>query len=274
MVRALALLAAVVALAGCGGDDDSPRAPARVVWAVGDAATPAPEPKTVADLIARSRVDRLLYVGDVYETGTLREFRRWYDPLYGRLAAKTSPVVGNHEHANRRRGYARYWRSKLGRAPAPWYVVREAGWELLGLDTELPHDGGSRQVRWLRRQVSRPGTCRIAFFHRPRFSAGEEHGDQPDVAPLWDTLRGHAVAAIGGHDHNLQRLEPVDGIVQFVSGAGGRALYPIRDDDGRVAFGDDTHFGALRLDLRPGTADWSFVAADGSVLDKGTLRCR
>jgi len=188
------------------------------------------------------------------------------------VAAKTSPVVGNHEAATRHRGYERYWRRKLGRPMPAWYVVREGGWELIGLDSELPHDAGSPQLRWLTEQLAPETTCRIAFWHRPRFSAGK-HGDQPDMQPVWEALRGHAVAVVAGHDHDLQRLKPIDGIVQFVSGAGGRELYPVDREDERLAFGDDTHYGALRLDLRPGTADWSFVAADGSVLDKGTLRC-
>ena len=275
MVRALALLAAALAFAGCGGGDGgggAPATPAQVVWALGDADAAVDDSKALAAMIARSRFDRLLYLGDVYENGTLREFRRRYAPLYGALASRTSPIVGNHESANRRRGYDRYWQSRLGRVPRPWYVLRVGGWEVIGLDSELRHDEGSPQVEWLRRQVRRETTCRIAFWHRPRFSAGE-HGDQPDTAPLWDALRGRAVAVIAGHDHNLQRLKPVDGIVQFVSGAGGRELYGVNREDPRIEFADDSRFGALRLELRPGTADWSFVADDGSVLDRGELRC-
>ncbi|HEX2084575.1 MAG TPA: metallophosphoesterase [Solirubrobacteraceae bacterium] len=277
MVRARLLLAAL-AFAGCGGGggDDAPPPPAargKVVWAVGDAATPGDAPRPLARLIARSRVDRLLYLGDVYERGTPAEFRRHYDPLYGRLARRTSPVVGNHEHANRRRGYERYWRRKTGNRPPPWYGTLVGGWELLALDSELPHGPRSEQVRWLRDVLRGSTTCRIAYWHRPRFSAGEVHGDQPDTAPLWSALRGRAVAVVSGHDHNLQRLRPVDGIVQFVSGAGGRDLYAVDERDERLAFADDERFGALRLVLRPGSADWSFVADDGGVLDRGTLRC-
>jgi len=72
----------------------------------------------------------------------------------------------------------------------------------------------------------------------------------------------------------MQRLRPIDGIMQSVSGAGGRTLYNVCEDDRRPAFASDDAFGALRLELRPGAAGYAFVAADGSVLDEGTIGCR
>ena len=275
MVRAV-VLGAALWLAGCGGEDrpgrqDTRRAPGAVVWAVGDAATPGDAPRPLARMITRSRFDRLLYLGDVYERGTLREFRRWYDPLYGSVARRTSPVVGNHEAAFRGRGYGPYWRAKTGRPPRVKYALDVAGWELLALDSE---SALTPQVRWLRLQVRERTTCRMAFWHRPRFSAGTQHGDQEDMAPVWDALRGRAVAVLSGHEHNMQRLEPIDGIVQFVSGAGGRHLHPVDEDDDRLEFSDDERFGALRLELRRGVASYAFVADDGDVLDEGELRCR
>jgi hypothetical protein len=283
MVRALRALPLVAALAagGCGGDDEparpGPRAqgPAAVVWAVGDAATAQLPGRRLAKMIVESRFDRLLYLGDVYENGTLGEFRRWYEPLYGSVADRTAPIAGNHEYPSRRRGYVPYWRSKLGRAPRPWYAIRVGGWEVLALNTEAPHDARSPQVRWLRARLrAGRGTCRMALLHRPRFSAGR-HGDQADVAPLWDALRGRAVAVVSGHDHNLQRFRRSDeGLVQFVSGAGGRGLYEVDPEDPRLAFADDERLGALRLELREGSARFAFVADDGEVLDRGELRCR
>jgi hypothetical protein len=103
-------------------------------------------------------------------------------------------------------------------------------------------------------------------------SAGT-HGDQADVQPLWDALRGHATIVLGGHDHDMQRLRPRDGMTEFVSGAGGHLHYRVAADP-RLAFSNDTDYGALRLDLRPGVAQYAFVDTHGHVLDSGTLRCR
>lgn len=250
----------------------SPRAPA-VVWAVGDGADGGTNAKRVARRIAADHPDRVLYLGDVYETGSARDFRHGYAGVYGRLASITAPTSGNHDWPAHPEGYDRYWRSRTGAPTPPWYVFRVGGWRVISLNSEAPHGAASAQVRWLRGQVRRSrGTCTLAFWHRPLESAGR-HGDQDDVAPLWNTLRGRARLVVTGHDHNLQRLRPRDGITALVAGAGGKDRYGLDRSDRRVAFGDDQHDGALRMRLRPGRADLSFVAAGGRVLDRSAVSC-
>lgn len=244
-----------------------------IVWAVGDGADGGDDGRAVAARIARGAVSRLLYLGDVYENGTAEDFADEYRTTYGRLARLTAPVSGNHDARNETTGYDPYWRRVHGVRPPDWYSFRAGGWTILALDSEAPHHRGSAQHRWLRRQVRAPGTCRIAFWHRPRFSAGERHGDQPDMEPLVDALRGRAAIVLAGHEHDMQRFRPIDGVTHFVSGAGGRHLYDLREDR-RLAFGDDRDHGALRLDLRAGRARHAFITADGRTLDAGTVRCR
>jgi hypothetical protein len=252
-----------------------------VVWAVGDGADGGAAAKAVAARIAVARVDRFLYLGDVYGPtiastlrgdGTASDYRDRYAAVYGKLAPHTAPTPGNHEWPQRGDGYEPYWRRITGTTPPAYYAFTIGGWKLLSLNSEAPHGPNSSQVRWLGRELRGPGTCRLAFWHRPRFSVGR-HGDQPDVAPLFDALRGHAVLVVSGHDHDMQRLRPVGAITQVVSGAGGHAHYALHRET-RLAFGDDTDYGALRIDLRPGQARLRFVATDGRVLDDSTVRCR
>ena len=160
----------------------------------------------------------------------------------------------------------------FGRPPPAYYAFDVAGWQLLSLNSEAPHGAGSAQVRWLRAQVRAPGTCRLAFWHAPRFNAGR-HGDEPGVAPLWDALRGRAAIVVSGHDHNMQRFAPIDAITQYVSGAGGPQALRRCGADRRLAFGNDRDFGALRIELRRGARGPAFVSADGRILDVHTLRC-
>jgi Calcineurin-like phosphoesterase len=286
-VRGVALLVVATLLAVAavsllrGSDSDSggtvpPSGSSAVLWALGDAADGTAASRQLADMIGDQRVDRLLYLGDVYGSsefgdGTRQAFEEHYDPLYGELARRTAPTPGNHEWPQRDGAYDDYWRTAGGRPAEHFYAFDVAGWEIVSLNSQEELGRGSPQERWLRGELSEPGTCRILFSHRPRFSAGR-HGDQPDLQGVWDALRGRAVIAVAGHDHNLQRLRPVDGITQFVSGAGGANRYELHDDE-RLAFGNETTTGALRLELRPGRADYAFLDAEGHRLDAGSLKC-
>lgn len=160
-----------------------------------------------------------------------------------------------------------------GRCSPPFYSFTIAGWQILSLNSEAPHGRQSAQLRWLRRAVLRPGTCGLAFWHRPRYGAGTVHGDQADVAPLWDALRRHVRIVVNGHEHDMQRFRGRDGVVEFVSGAGGHEHYLLPRDDRRLAFANYRVYGALRLELQPGAARYAFIAADGRTLDAGRISC-
>ena len=238
----------------------------------GDGANGQTLPRRLARQIARSRLDRFLYLGDVYETGTREEFQRNYAPLYGAMNDVTAPTPGNHEWAERDEGYDEYWRATRGRV-RPYYSFKTAGWEIMSLNSETELDEGSAQFRWLRSALRDRGTCRIAFMHRSYLSAGR-HGDQEDLAALWRSLRGRAAIVLGAHDHNMQRFKPRDGLVQLVSGAGGDGLYESNENDPRLVWDEDDEYGALQLQLQPGLARFRFVALGGRILHSGQVRCR
>ena len=253
---------------------DSDERERAVVWAVGDGADGGRHGRQVANMIARTEFDRLLYLGDVYNNGTAEEFERNYDSIYGGVARRTAPTPGNHEWLNHVEGYDPYWRRKRGRAVPPYYSFRTGEWQIISLNSETAHGEGSMQTGWLRDTVRGGGTCRLAFWHRPRYSAGDHHGDQPDVQAFWDALEGRAAIVVNGHEHDMQRFKQRDGITQFVSGAGGRDLYDVDEDRPDLAFGDDNKFGALRLELSPGRASYRFVSLQGKTLDSGNVSCR
>ncbi len=240
--------------------------PARaVVWAVGDGPDGRTDATAVADLIAADHPDHILYLGDVYGP-----YSRQMTTAFGTATRFMSPTPGNHEWPGSLPDYKAFWAAQ-GEPVSAYYRFAIAGWDVLSLNSEIPHTEDSAQMRWLRRQVADPGTCRIAFWHRPRFSAGR-HGDQPDTRPLWGAVAGRAALVLNGHDHDMQRMKEMRGTTEIVVGSGGHGHYALHEDD-RLAFGDDTHFGALRLVLRPGEARYRFVATDGTVLDQGRLPC-
>ena len=257
---------------GTGGRATAKRA--TTLWAVGDAENSA-RARVLAARVRRERPDRLLYLGDVYETGTAREFRQGYDALYGSLSRRTIPTPGNHEWGNRNVGYRPYWRAELGRPMPDWDLrTLRDGWQVLSLNSQAPHGPGSPQTRWLAQAVRRPGTCRIAIWHRPRWSSGW-HGDQADMAALWNGVRGHARLVLSGHDHDLQRFADRDGLRQIVSGGGGRPNVPLpRGSRAKLRFVNRTTPGGARVRLTRGRATIEMVAATGRVLDRSVVTCR
>jgi hypothetical protein len=247
--------------------------PNAVVWAVGDAANGSATSEEVSSMIRSRHIDLLLYLGDVYENGTALEYDRNYRPIYGGLGSITAPTIGNHEWPNVATGYVPYWTAVRGSPPPFRYAFAVSGWQLISLNSNLPTDPA--QETWLSQEVSstpRYGNCRIAFMHHPRYSAGL-HGDLTALQGIFDELGGHASIALAGHDHDMQRLHPIDGITPYVDGSGGNELYPVNRDDPRLAFFDDTHHGALRIALSPGRAVLTFVDQQGEVLDRSTVTC-
>jgi len=245
-----------------------------IVWAIGDGADGGPDSRAVAAMLGTQRVDRLLYLGDVYETGTATEFQTNYDPPYHRFDPVTAPTIGNHEWGNVATGYVPYWTAVRGSPPPLWYAFAASGWQLISLNSNVPTSPD--QLEWLRTQITqtpRYGNCRIAFMHHPIFSAGL-HGDLTSLQGVFGELKGHASIALAGHDHDMQRLQPVDGVTPYVDGSGGRELYPVDRTDPRLAFADDTHRGALRIKLRPRRAVLTFIAEDGTTLDRSAVSCR
>ena len=239
------------------------------VWAVGDANPP--RSRRVARLIRRADPDRILYLGDVYPSGTRRDFRRWAEP-WRRLVRRMAPTPGNHEWPRADIGYEPFWREVTGATPPTFYSFYAGGWEILSVNGE--HSERDAIIAWLHERASGGGNCRIAFWHRPAYSAGKYESGDERSRRWWDELEGAARIVVSGHDHDLQRMRERDGIVQFIAGAGGRKRHEVDENDPDLAFGDDDHFGALRLRLSPGLAKWRFVSAGGDRLASGSLRCR
>jgi acid phosphatase type 7 len=269
-MRHLLAAAAILLTGASGAQAGTDRA---IVWAAGDVATPGPAADRIGELVRRAKPDRFLYLGDVYETGTLRDFQRWYHPRLGALARITEPTIGNHEWDNRFKGYYRYWAGRKGRMYPPWSKTRIAGWEILNLNSQAPHGSTSPQVRWLESAVAGRGDCRIAFWHRPRYSSGAYAG-AADLNPFWNRLSGHARVVLSGHDHNLQRHRPQKGLTQYVVGAGGRGRYKLHGGRGStLAWGRDDVNGALRMVLEPGRALLEFRGPRGRLLDRSHATC-
>jgi acid phosphatase type 7 len=263
-------------LSACGGGDDEEEA-GTVVYAVGDAADGGGDAAELASYVEKQEPDRFFYLGDVYETGTAAEFERNYDPLYGELADRTDPVIGNHEYPNVENGYYPYWQGKRGwteaQAKHRSYIDSDSGWQVIAYSSETD---AAAEARWVARQIDKQdGTCRIALAHRARYSiADSQHTDNVDQEPVWKVLAGTTAINLAAHSHVYGRLEPIDGVNVIVSGQGGHDIRELgQQQQHQVAASTAGATSVTRFVLRPGEAELTQVDPDGTTYDNETIAC-
>jgi acid phosphatase type 7 len=285
----------VISAARCVGASPAPqRAPHRdpVLVGAGDIAD-------CSDLLGSEATAKLLdkipgtvfTAGDnAYEEGTAEQFAKCYGPTWGRHKARTRPSVGNHEfHSGGATPYFDYFGPAAGDPRDGFYSYDLAGWHIVVLNSECSEVGGcnegSREERWLRADLqSHPAVCTLAYWHKPLFSSGAKHGNDPEMKPFWtDLYAAHASVVINGHDHDYERFAPQDsdgkadaarGIREFVVGTGGKSHRPFGPPKPNSEIRDDTAFGVLKLVLHPTGYDWQFIPEPGKAFaDSGSGVC-
>lgn len=227
----------------------------------------------------------ILLLGDQqYQCGELANFNSVFAPTWGRFKSLERPAAGNHEYGDtaacspsNAAGYYAYFGSAAGDPTKGYYSFDIGSWHIVTLNSNCAAIGGcgagSAQELWLKNDLAtHPTSCTLAYWHHPRFSAGQT-GDDPRTAALWnDLVAGHVDLALAGHDHTYQRFAPMDangsasatGVREIVVGTGGEEHHTIPLARPTLQVGDNTTFGVLKLTL--GTSGYSgqFVPAPGT----------
>ena len=229
-------------------------------------------------------------VGDLaYPDGTKENFT-CYDKTWGRVKERTKPAPGNHEfHSIGATFYFEYFGKAAGDPKQGYYSYDLGSWHIIALNSECAEVGGcgegSPEERWLRADLAEhPSACRLAYFHKPLFSSGGTHGDDPEVKPFFQALYdAHADVVLNGHDHDYERFAPQDpngnldfarGIREFVIGTGGKNHRPFGTPEATSEVRDATAFGVLKLTLKAKRYDWEFIPEEGRTFtDSGSDTC-
>jgi hypothetical protein len=233
-----------------------------------------------SDLVVAINPDAVAALGDLqYDRGELTNFMQSYDPSWGRVYGRTHPATGNHEYYTAQAaGYFDYWGGRAGNPDKGYYSYEVGPWHAVVLNTncgnpDVDCSAGGAQAAWLRADLAASDAeCTIAYGHHPRFSSGH-HGDTPQLSDLYNIL----------YQNGVERTAPLkpdattsaQGIRNFIVGTGGASLR--RDSVTPRNFTeawDDHTFGVLRLDLRPGSYQWSFINdGSGTFTDAGSGSC-
>ncbi len=245
--------------------------------------------RATAKLLEANR-GTVMALGDLaYPNGTLADFK-CYDQAWGRMKERTRPAVGNHEfHSSGATYYFQYFGAAAGDPKTGYYSYELGSWHVVVLNSECEEVGGcwagSAEEKWLRADLAaHPAGCTLAYFHKPRFSSGLNHGDDTEVTPLWQALYdANAELILNGHDHDYERFAPQDphgtadpkrGIREFVVGTGGKShrFFGVLKRNSEVR-NDDT-YGVLKLTLKATGYDWKFIPEAGKTFtDSGSGSC-
>ncbi len=217
---------------------------------------------------------------NAYDSGTYTEYTNCYDPTWGRNKARTKPVPGNHEYnTSGAAGYFQYFNS----VPA-YYAYNLGGWRIYALNSEIDGSATSAQVKWLQADLAaNPSLCTLAYWHKPRWSSGTEHGSDSARQTLWQVLYTAGVElVINGHEHNYERFAEMNasgaavspGLREIVAGTGGQSHYGFGTALAASQVRNSTTFGVLKLTLRSNGYDWQFVPVPGATFtDSGSTNC-
>jgi hypothetical protein len=273
-----------------------PPAPAGppVVAAAGDisCASLCAQVQTASLITDVIRPQAVLGLGDFqYETGTLDNFRAFYDPTWGRFKSITYPINGDAEDFYGTGDWLTYWSSGAPVTPRAEasYSFNLGSWHVVALNSSCFRAESCDEAAWttwLRRDLAANRTrCTLAYWHLPYFTSpafGED--GRPGLKAWYDVLYAGGVdVLLQAHQHWYERFAPQNpaggrdtarGIVTFTVGTGGRShAVPAGRAANSVVLNADT-FGVLALTLRPTGYDFRFVPVPGAAFgDAGSGTC-
>ncbi|WP_406299931.1 discoidin domain-containing protein [Embleya sp. NBC_00888] len=229
--------------------------------------------------------DEVITLGDnQYDTGSLADFRKYYDTTWGRFKAKTRPSPGNHEYDDSppESGYKAYFGDRATPNGTTWYSWDRGGWHFIALDSEQSMSANSAQIQWLKADLANNSHgCVAAYWHKPLYSSGPQADKVSQTA--WQVLYdAHTDLILNGHDHLYERYAPQNpkakadpaGIRELLVGTGGADPYdfesPQPNSEKRVTGSP----AVLKLTLSAGTYSGQLVRYDGKQLDSfGPVGC-
>lgn len=116
---------------------------------------------------------------------------------------------------------------------------------------------------------------KICYFHHPLYSDGVKHGPALELRVLLEPIlvRYGVDVVFSGHDHVYERLTPQEGIVYFVTGAGGQDVRTLRRSAATAAsFDREQTFTAV--EVVGGDLFYQTVSRSGATVDAGGIRKR
>lgn len=254
-----------------------------VVAAAGDISCPALSRvapvrcQQAATAAAVADADFVVALGDLQYPGGTTTSWAGYDASWGALAAKTLPVIGNHEWLTPgAAGFYNYWAGKgFPVTPGVWSRDLGNGWSFVTVDVNCGKTDCTAELGALNAKLWETGPCTIVAWHQPRWSSGD-HGSSPNkkLDKLWQVTLAHGVPLVlNGHEHSYERTTPFGLTTEVIVGTGGKSMDLPTPPASFTAKQIDSTFGHLRLSLTPNAYTAEYIDLSGAVLDSFSGTC-
>ena len=258
------LWAAPVAVVSRGASQAVPQT--AVLVGAGDIASCASTGKEATAALLDRIPGVVITIGDnAYPDGSTADFRRCYDPSWGRHKARTRPTPGDHDYDTPgASGYFDYFGAAAGDRGKGYYSYELGEWHIVALNSVIANGPTSEQVRWLRADLAASTKrCTLAYFHHPRFfssiSTTPGGGVNDYERAFWDVLyQAGAAIVLNGDQHHYERFAPqtpdglldfATGIREFVVGTGGADVSAPTSIRAHSEIRNGDSFGVLKLTL-------------------------
>lgn len=223
----------------------------------GDSGKASPEQYLLAGEMTKVSMDFLLHTGDlVYGDGARRKYKDRFFRPYAEMLKKVNfwPCLGNHDVSEPDFGAPYVAVFDLPHNGPPELPPERSYWFDYGtariavIDSTVSEGQMRDEIApWLTEVMSDPGPrWKFASLHHPPYTAGSyepDEGVQRTLVPVFEATGMDIVFA--GHDHMYERtlpilrgqmVEPGQGVVYIVTGAGGARLYDAVPPDERPEY--------------------------------------
>ena len=265
--------------------------------AFGDPGRATPEQIAVAARIESLHADLAILTGDIiYEGGEAANFTPQYFDIYRPTIARIPfyPCLGNHDVVTSNgQPYldAFYLPTNNPTSIERYYSFDYSNAHFVALEVTVEGAAPSAAMRaWLDADLAATTKhWKFVFFHVPMYSnPGGHGGDAAIAASLEPILDARGVDIVfTGHNHFYTRTYPImggtivdssqepnyvnpSGPIYIVTGAAGRALYPLSGANGYEAFSKST-FHTTSVDVAGTQVSLAAVERDGTIFDSMTL---
>lgn len=214
------------------------------IGVVADWGTGQPEALEVLRQVKQANPNVVIHLGDIYYAGTEHEVENYfYQPWRNILQPDNSGIVsrtlpGNHDLYS---GGEPFYKliDKFGQQ-ASYFCLRNADWQVIGLDTALndrlggpPTSLDPTEVTWLQDKIDNAGNRRtILLSHHQLFSANDQFDGSSVNNNLYQQMAPMLPKVdlwLWGHEHDLVIFEPFKGLER--GRCVGGSAFPVGKDE-------------------------------------------